>query len=224
MSKQLITKFNSIKEWKDYCFSTHKLYLKNPHFKKWINKKEIYIFNLSNLKKDSIKYIKSGLEDAIKLAKLHFKVFYGDIDNFKKIMNSGNKKIDSTNLLKAVIEERNKNHKEHASIFVFNKPVRSQDSVIKDGEALTYVSEGITAFSFSAFKDYPPSFLMRRGKHEALHLLGLNSHHEDTKVKGYKHNVPCNMNYNAPTKYLCSKCRDALVYFWIGVEYAAENK
>ena len=216
--------FNSIKEWKDYCFNTHILYLKNLHFRKWINKKEIYIFNFSNLKTNDIKYIKSGLEDTIKLAKLHFKVFYGDIDNFKKIINSGNKKINSAKLLKTVIEERNENHKEHANIFVFNKPIKSQDYVIKDGEALTYVSEGITIFSFDAFKDYPPGFLMRRGKHEALHLLGLNSHHEDTKVKGYEHNVSCNMNYDAPTQYLCRKCKDALVYFWKGVKNATENK
>ena len=215
-----ITNFNSIKKWKEYCFGAHSLYLKNPHFRKWISKKEIYIFNLSSLKIKDIRHIKSGLEDAIRLAKLHFKVFYGDIGNFKKIINSGNKKISSAKLLKAVIEERKKNHKEPASIFVFNNPIKSQDSVIEDGEALTYVAEGATIFSFDAFKHYPPSFLMRRAKHEALHILGLNSHHEDTKVKGYNSDVLCNMNFNAPTQNLCPKCKDGLLSFWEGIKNA----
>ena len=220
----MIASFNSIKEWKDYCFNTHNLYIKNKHFKKWINERDVYIFNFSSLKKGDIKYIKSGLEDAIKLARLHFKVFYGSINSFKKIINLKDKKINSNKLLKMVVEERKENHKEQANIFIFKNPIKSPNAIIKDGEALTYIPEGIMIFTFEALKRYSHNFLRRRAKHEALHLLGLNSHHEDIKVKGYKYTTQCNMEYNAPTQHLCMKCKDGLSSFWEGIKNATENK
>lgn len=223
MSKQLITKFNSLKEWKDYCFNTHSLFLKNTHFRKWINKKEIHIFNLSNLSNQDVKYIKLGIEDAIKVARLHFKIYYGTDNRIKKI-NLTHEKINSNKLLKMILKKRKENHKEQANILIFNNPIKSPNAIIKDGEALTYVSEGVMIFTFEAFKKYSRNFLRRRAKHEALHLLGLNSHHEDTDVKSYKYNALCNMNYNAPTQNLCKKCKEALVYFWKGIEYATKKQ
>lgn len=216
--------FNSIEEWRDYCFDTHNAYIKNQHFKKWITKKEIHIFNLSSLRKKDINYIKLGIGDAVKIARLHFKIHFNDDDNIKEIINLKNKKINSNKLLKMIIQERKKNRKEHANVFVFNTPIKSSDSIIQDGEALTYVPEGMIMFTFSADKKYSNKFLRCRAKHEALHLLGLNFHHEDTKVKGYKYDMKCNMNYNAPTMNLCRKCKDAVVYFWKGIEYATKKQ
>ena len=223
MRAQLITKFNSIKEWKNYCLNTHSLYLKNQHFKKWINKKEVYILNLSDLTNQNVKYIKSGVEDAINLVKLHFKVKYGNDNSVKKIINL-KEEVNSNELLKMIIEKRRENHKENADIFIFNKPVKSTDTLIKDGEALTYVSEGVMIFTFDKLKKYSGNFLRRRAKHEALHLLGINFHHEDTEVRGYKGSSHCNMQYNAPVKRLCRKCKDALVSFWKGIEYATKQQ
>lgn len=217
-------KFTSIEEWKDYCFKTHSLYLKSEHFKKWINKKDIHIFNLSNLKKGDIKHIKLGIEDAIKAAKLHFKIYYGKSNDIKKIINQRDEKIDSRKLLKMIIMQRKEIHKEQANIFILNNPIQSSDYLIKDGEALTFVSEGVTLFTFDALKFYPHNFLRTRAKHEALHLLGLNFHHENVTVKGCKYGLRCNMNYNAPTQYLCRKCKDALISFWEGIEYATKQK
>lgn len=222
MRTQLITNFNSIREWKSYCFNTHSSYLKNQHFREWINKKEIYIFNFSNLKNDSVKAITLGINNAIKIAKLHFKIKNSERFTFQA--NFSASEINSNKILKMIMEERKQNHKENANIFIFNNPIKSLSAIIKDGEALTYVSEGITIFSFDAFQKYHYNFLMRRAKHEALHLLGLNSHHEDTKVKGYKHKVICNMNYNAPTQRLCLKCKDGLISFWRGIEYATKKQ
>ena len=216
------TKFSSIQEWKDYCFNTHSLYLKSPHFKKWIGKKEIYIFNLGNLKKKKVQCIKSGLEDAIRTAKLHFKI--KDFEKFSLKENFSDPIISSSKVLKRILNERKKSHKENAAVFIFAKPVKSQDSLIKDGEALTYVSEGAVFFTFEPSIDYPCSFLRRRAKHEALHLLGLNVHHEDTRVKGYSHEDPCIMEYNAPAINLCKKCEDGLKSFWEGVKYSNSKK
>lgn len=224
MCAQLITKFNSIKEWKDYCFNTHSSYFKNMHFRKWINQKDICIFNFSNLRTMGIKYMKLGIEEAIKLSRLPFKVNYGNGNSIKNAINLIGEKINSNELLKMVIKKRKENNKEHAYIFIFNNPIESPNAILKDGESLTYVSEGIMIFTFDEFKKYSRNFLRRRAKHEALHLLGLNSHHDDTKVKGYKHDVFCNMQYNAPTQHLCLKCKDALVSFWRGIEYATKKQ
>lgn len=217
-------KFKSINELKKYCFNTHSSYLKNPHFRKWINNKEIHIFNFSNLGKEELKHIKSGIEDAIGLLRLHFKVYFNNESNIKKFGNLKDEKIDSNYLLKMIIKGRKKSHKEHADAFIFNKPIKSPNAVLRDGESLTYVPQGVMLFTFDAFKKYPHDFLRRRAKHEALHLLGLNFHHEDTKVEGYDNDTLCNMNYNAPTQHLCKKCKEALVYFWKGIEHATKKQ
>jgi len=222
MSTKLIGTFDYPKEWKDYCYYTHSLYIKNQHFRKWISDKDISLFNFSNIKKD-IKHIKLGIEDAIKTAKLHFKICYATDSKIKK-MNITDEKISSSKLLKTVAEERKKSHKEHANIYIFNKPIKSSNAIIEDGEALTYVSEGVIIFTFDSFRKYLHKFLRRRAKHEALHLLGLNFHHDDIKVTGYSNDAACVMQYNAPTQYLCKKCKEALVYFWKGIEYETNGK
>ena len=224
MRAQLIAKFNSIEEWKAYCFNTHRLYLKNQHFRNWINEKEIYIFNFSNLRDKEIKFMKLGILDAINSARLKFKIYYGNNDKVKKIINSKNKIINSPELLKMIAKKRKENKKENAYAFIFNEPIESSGATIKDGEALTYVSEGIMIFTFDADKKYSYKFLRQRAKHETIHLLGLNSHHEDTKVQGYGHYAFCVMQYNAPAIKICRKCKDALTSFWRGIEYATKKQ
>ena len=216
--------FDSIKEWEDYCFNANSSYIENPHFRKWINKKEVYIFNLSNLGNQAMQCIKLGIENTIKLGKLHFWLYNNSDDSFNKLINIKDGNIRSGKLLRIVARNRKKSRKEQANIFIFNSPIDSPNGIIKDGEALTYVSEGIIIFSFDAYKKYPYKFLMRRAKHETLHLLGLNFHHEDIKIKGYNYDIKCNMKYNAPTQYLCKKCKNALMYFWKGIEYATKKQ
>ena len=222
MRQRLITNFNSIQEWKDYCFSNHSLYLKNRHFRKWIGKKEICIFNFSNLSKNGLRCIKLGIEDAIKIAKLHFKIRYGDHAKLGEIIKINHEKINSVKLLKMIIKKRKEGGEEHANVCILKNQIVSADVVIRDGEALTFVSEGVILFTFDAFKTYSSKFLRRRAKHEALHMLGLNIHHEDTKVIGYK-DAMCIMKYNAPTIHICEKCKDALKSFWSGIKYATEK-
>ena len=221
MRSQLINQFDSVKEWRAYCFKTHRAYIKNPHFRKWVKQKEIDIFDFSKLKKRDIQYIKIGMNDAIKSAKLHFKVH--EIRDKKFHLDwTKNDILISDEILKMAIKKRKNHQKQNANVYLFNHALKTQDAIIKDGEALTYVSEGVMMFSFDSNISYASSFFRRRAKHEALHLLGLNFHHEDIEVKGYK-NVPCVMSYNAPTQNLCRKCKDALLYFWKGIKHATEK-
>ena len=179
----------------------------------------ISIFNLGRLPKKDLKQIKSGFEDAIRTAHLKFKVHLDD-NSDKKFMNSTTRIIRSAEILKMAIKKRKENKKENAFIFIFDKPIKSRDEVIHYGEALTYVSEGVALFAFNPLKNYSSNFLRRRAKHEGIHLLGLNVHHEDTKVKGYRNEESCVMEYNAPVINICEKCSDALNSFWKGIKNA----
>ena len=218
-------KFNSMHEWKDYCFNANGKYLKNGHFRKWISKKEIDIINLSDLREGSIRHIRLGIGDAIKLLGLHFKVRCGKATG-RKLSGfiSKNSAVSSSKLLKMIMKSRKQNNNENANVLIVSRPVESLGSVIEDGEALTFVSEGATIFAFSRSRKYPGRFLRRRARHEALHLLGLNFHHEDTKIRGWPGKSPCNMEYNAPVKKVCRKCKGALQSFWKGIEYATKQK
>lgn len=222
MCAQLI-RFKSIKEWKDYCLNTHILYITNVYFNNWIKEKNIYIFNYSRLRKEDIKHVKRGIEKAIALIGLHFKVKSQKSDFHDINMAVENENIISNVILETVEAARKHDNKCNASIFIVDKPIKSPYAVLKYGESLTYVSEGITIFTFDPLKKYSSKFLRKRAMHEAFHLLGLNVHHEKTKVKGYKQSVSCNMEYNAPSGHLCRKCKDALKSFWKGIEYATKE-
>ena len=169
--------------------------------------------------KNELKFIKAGVEDAIRLGKLHFKVNHCSNPSLR--IEAGT--IKSDKLLKSIVRMRAKNTKEHADILIVDKPVQSSKTLIKDGEALTYVSEGIMILTFDSKRKYPHEFLRKRAKHEALHMLGLNSHHEDTEVTGFNNKINCIMRYNAPTSNLCGKCKTALKSFWEGIRYATNK-
>ena len=219
-----LTEFKSMKEWKNYCFSTHRKYLNNVYFTKWIKEKIIYIFNHSNLRNENIKQVKRGIEKAIALIGLHFKLKCPNYKFYNLSLTVENGNIIGDKMLKMVASTRKRNNNCYASIFVVDKPIKSPDAVLNYGEALTYVSEGITIFTFDPFNKYSLKFLRDRAMHETFHLLGLNVHHEGTKIQGYQQSVSCNMENNAPSGYLCRKCKDGLQSFWKGIEYATKKQ
>jgi len=217
-------KFKSVREWKNYCFNTHRPYTNNAYFRDWVKEKIICIFDYSRLRKEEIRNVKTGMENAIALIGLHLRVKYPKYKfyNLSLAVEGGN--IASKVISKMVTAERRKSHNRYASIFIVDKPIKSPDAVLKYGEALTYVPEGVAIFAFDPLKRYSPEFLRNRAMHETFHLLGLNAHHEKTRVKGYKQQVSCNMKYNAPSGRLCKKCKDALKSFWKGIEYATKEQ
>ncbi|MBI1934869.1 hypothetical protein HYS31_00365, partial [Candidatus Woesearchaeota archaeon] len=220
---QVIANFNSKADWEELCFKSSNGYLKNHHFRKWVNSKKIHIINLSNLGKDKVRCIGQGMKESIKLTGMKFKII--EIQNerlkeYSKLLDScvHRKELKSSRLVKGAIKKRINGKTECADIFITNYPIESNGTLIQDGEALTFVPKGISIFTFSGKVRYPKSFLRRRAKHEGLHLLGLNIHHEGAKVKGYNNDASCVMRYNAPIKYLCPKCRVAIKSFWKGVK------
>lgn len=58
-----------------------------------------------------------------------------------------------------VKKSRKKDKKCIACIFLVNKRVKSNVGLLKFGDALTYVSDGITIFTFDPSIKYPNKFL-----------------------------------------------------------------
>ena len=57
-------------------------------------------------------------------------------------------------------------------------------------------------------------FLSRLGRHEGTHLLGLNMHHDESRVRGYTEPPDCNMYWRCSGTDTCDKCMDALKSYW----------
>ena len=207
-------RFNSKEGWKNYCYNTHKSYLKNEYFRRWIKEKTVDVFNCSKLKKNDIKLITMAIGNVLKLCGRGFKIRLNEGINLDFAIRDGH--INGAKILEKVKKSRS-GKRCSATIFLVNKIAKSGKNVFKFGDALTYVSDGITIFTFNPSVKYPNGFFKTAVAHEMYHLLGLNVHHEDTEVSGYA-KVKCIMEYNAPTEFLCQKCKDGLLSFWEGVK------
>ena len=210
-------KFSSKEEWKEYCFSNHKTYLKNKYFRCWLKQKKVDIFNCSRLKKEELRLIKTAIGNALRLCGKGSKISINNGINLDFAVKNGN--IDGARVLSMI--KKSRKGKFHAGIFLVNRQVKSGRNVLNFGDALTYVSDGVTIFTFEPDVKYPKKFFRNEVAHEIYHLLGLNIHHYDTQVQGYGKLSKCIMEYNAPSERLCSKCRDGLISFWEGVKYAS---
>ncbi|MBI3035698.1 hypothetical protein HYY71_05240 [Candidatus Woesearchaeota archaeon] len=219
MSKQLVTKFNSIREWKDYCHDTHKSYLKNEYFTRWIEEKKIDVFDCSKLEKKEIGMITMAIENALKLCSRSFKIRLNKGLDLDFAISGGC--INGAKILNMAKKMRNGSCS--ASVFLANKRAKSGKKILEFGDALTYVSDGVTIFTFDPNIKYPKRFFKEVIAHEVFHLLGLNMHHYDTKVNGYVKLPKCIMEYNAPAEHLCPKCKDGLLSFWEGMKNAKSN-
>ena len=213
-------RFDSISDWKSYCFNTHKSYIKNKYFSCWIKKKRIDIFNYASLGNEELNNIKISVENALNVCESNFKIqlfkrrFHGLDFAVKKEILIGSR------ILNMVKKSRKRDKSCNACIFLVNKRIKSDAALLEFGDALTYVSDGITVFTFDPSIKYPMRFFKDEVAHEIYHLLGLNVHHEDTKVGGYKNLASCNMECNAPSEVLCRKCKDGLLSFWEGIRHA----
>ncbi len=215
-------RFSSIKEWKNYCFATHKNYLRNKYFMCWSKKKNVNVFNYALLREEDVNQIKKSIENALRLCNNDFKIsmFKRRFNELDFAVKSGN--IIGRKILDMVKKSRIKKKSCNAEIFLVNRKAKSGKVLLKYGDALTYVSDGVIIFTFDPSIKYPKRFFRDTVAHEVYHLLGLNMHHNDAEVNGYEKLSRCIMEYNASSGQLCRKCRDGLNSFLEGVKYASE--
>ncbi|MDP3765197.1 MAG: hypothetical protein Q8R04_01680 [Nanoarchaeota archaeon] len=216
-------KFSSTEEWKDYCFSTRKSYTKNKYFCCWSRKKRTDILNCATLKNNDLQNIKKSVENALKLCGPEFKISIANhsLHELDFAVEKGN--LIGSRILGMVKKTRKKDKSCNARIFLVNKRAMSDTSLLEFGDALTYVSDGVTIFTFDPSVKYPKKFFKAEVAHEVYHLLGLNIHHYNTQVEGYGKLSRCIMEYNAPSEKLCQKCEDGLLSFWEGVKHATKS-
>lgn len=222
----MISNFGSKMEWEEHCRSSSANYLKLPHFRKWIKSGKIHIIDFSGLGSSGISFLRSGLKEAIALTGKKFKIIEAkNKKNYRVFFDSCISKntLASKKLLRKAMNDRKRRNRECADIFITKCRIKSNHDTIKDGEALTFIKEGIVMFSFDENVKYPKSFLKRRGKHEAFHLFGLNAHHEAIRVHGYRNDRPCIMRYNAPVDRICPKCHAGIQSFWSGLRDERTN-
>ena len=212
--------FKSISEWKNYCFNTHKAYLKNKYFSCWIKQKKVDIFNYTTLEKGALRNIKKSVENALRLCKGSSKVMMLTRKPSELTFAVKNSILIGKDMIKMVKKSRKEGKSCRACIFLVNKKAKDE-GLLGFGDALTYVSDGMAIFTFDPSVKYPKRFFRDEVKHEVYHLLGLNAHHEDTEVEGYGKLSKCIMEYNAPSEHLCDKCKDGLLSFWEGVNNAS---
>lgn len=216
-------KFDSVGEWKNYCFNTHKKYLKNRYFRCWLRKKRIDIFDYTNLNKKDADQIRKTTENVLKLCNSESKIrlFKRKFSELGFAVQNGS--LSGKKILEMAKKSRIKNRNCNANIFLVNSRARSGKDALKFGDAMTYVSDGVIIFTFDPSVKYPKKFFKSEVAHEICHLLGLNAHHHGTKVEGYGKEAKCVMDYNAPSEILCHKCKDGLLSFWEGIAYAAKQ-
>lgn len=216
-------KFNSIDEWKDYCFNTNKDYLKNQYFKCWIKKKQIDIFNYTKLDEEHINEIKKAVENAFTLCNLGFKIKLANrrLKELHFALDYGS--LNGAKILEIAKESRIRDKKCSANIFLVNVKAKSGREILKFGDALTYVSDGIIIFTFNPLVRYTKKFFRSVIAHEVYHLLGLNIHHNESYVEGYGKLAKCVMEHNAPSEQLCRKCKDGLISFLEGIDHAIKQ-
>ena len=216
-------RFSSMKEWKNYCFTTHKNYIRNKYFMCWNKEKNINIFNYALLSEDDANQIKKSMENALRLCSKDFKIkmFKRRFDELNFAVKDG--KLIGRKILDMVKQSRIRGKSCNACIFLVNKRVESDAALLEFGDALTFVSDGVMIFTFDPSIKYPKAFFGNEITHETCHLLGLNVHHEDTEVEGYGKQSKCVMGYNAPAEKLCQKCKDGLLSFWQGIKYATRS-
>ena len=214
-------RFSSKEGWKNYCCNTHKSYVKNKYFSCWIKQKKVDIFDCSGLKKKELGLITMTIKNALKLCCKGFEIRLNNVLDMGFAVKNGN--IEGVKILNTVKKSRKKSKSCSANIFLMNKRVKSETSLLKFGDALTYVSDGVTIFTFDTKVRYPHSFFRNAIAHEIYHLLGFNIHHYDTEVEDYGKLSTCIMEYNAPSGILCQKCKDGLMSFWEGVKDVNKN-
>jgi hypothetical protein len=102
--------------------------------------------------------------------------------------------------------------------------------IITDRYCTGEANWGVTSHFGKTFLQFPgkrqnSNFCRQLTKHEMGHFLNFNiNHHDSTGPNGYREPKDCLMYWRASTSNLCGKCRDAIIYFWKGIEEATGRK
>ena len=98
----------------------------------------------------------------------------------------------------------------HIDLFLTDLPLKSGENVWAEGDFLT----GTIIFSLTGNRLEKVEELVRTARHETVHLLGFDTHHELVQVGGYQQADRCLMRLEAPTSHICPMCSEAVQSIW----------
>ena len=212
---------DSVKDWRQAHFSGPLCLQKAP----WIDRKEINLVATPNIDPRAVSILKSGIELLVDDVGLDFKVVELPQANPLKEIILKHLEIGGEYDVENLRRELSKYEKtcRVASRYKYQPPALA---VILDGyfkgDSIRWgngdYNSGIIFFAVPRERQDSKVFLKRIAKHETTHLFGNGIHHDSVHVNGYGRGQSCNFLLTAPTLYTCQKCKDALVYQWLGLQ------
>ena len=221
VKRQGASPLDSVKDWRQAHFSGTLCLQKAP----WIDSREINLVVAPNIDSMAVSILKSGIELLVDDLGLDFKVVeLPQVNPFKEIILK-HPEISREYDIGILRRELSKYEKicKVASRYEYQPPGLV---VILDGHFKGYSNlwgigdydSGTIFFAVPRERQNSHDFLKRISKHEASHLFGYGRHHDSFRVNGYETVQTCNTLSSAPTLNTCQKCKDALVYQWLGLQ------
>ncbi len=186
----------------------------------WILSKEVRIYKLPSISSEAVKQVALGIDDLIKDISLDFSITDAGVS--RTVANAVNQsaknaRVDPENLSRNLVLAKGSNY---AKVVIFPQYLSGGDG----DWGYSVFSRGCLFIALPDARQKDLDFLRKVSKHEAGHLFGYRTHHDSVEVTGYNDDVDCNMLWRSSTKDLCDKCKDAIIYFWSGLEENSGEK
>jgi len=214
----MLAKRNWRKEWLDRgLYPFVKQPLGTREIGEWRKSREIVVFRTNGVSDQDAKAFAHSVQKTISELGLDLKVKYGGYRDTVAQMVEGSQKEGRVNYRKLSSEiKKSRGGQGKAVIFLTEQPVDSSGSAC-----------GSKKFEFGASVCQIPKAaqgaipaIQKAAKHDTLHLLGFDEHHDEVGEQGYAGQPDCIASERPKSNSLCNKCSDAIIYFWKGLSRA----
>ena len=229
---------NRIPMLKDYTSSPENWrdYWRYRYNGSWVLGKRIVVIKMPGINPDIGGFVSRGINRLLNETGLDIEVVWENIPFYYNIIKNATRdgKVDVKSFGLMLKEVHSKDNfylrQPYGAVIIADQPITSTDqrggivlaeSHHLDGYSLISIPQ-IAEFSRRLDPKYFERIVSETSKHEMTHLLSmLILHHEDYVINGYNQRVPCNMisyNYMIDQMGTCDKCKDAVIFFWKGIQ------
>ena len=196
----------------------------------WHKEKEIRLFKMPEINEKVAKLVLEEYSSLIGELGLDIKILYfgshpSMIDQVRSfIRNDG--KLNSQELHMSLYDEPwrklSLGGRQHGDIVIVSQYLAGYEGWW-GGTQFTF---GSSIISVPIDRQNNFAFIGNVAKHEATHMLGYGPHHDDNsaKVKGYLPVRDCLTFHRCSSRDICTKCKDAIVNYWEGIEERTKRK